>query len=76
MPLPLLELPAIAAAVLLHPSQSPPARPISCASQQSHTIADCCVHFRDGESSGERIRSAPRQEPAQESEGRANHAAL
>lgn len=76
MPLPLLELPAIAAAFLLHPSQNPPVRPISCASQQPGTIADCCVHFRDGESSVDRISGGSKQPPAEESEGRATNATL
>ncbi|WP_298672379.1 hypothetical protein [uncultured Sphingomonas sp.] len=76
MPLPLLELPVIATALLLHPSETPPSRPMQCASRHPATIADCCVHFRDGEVNVDRASRVPQQLPAQESEGRANHAAL
>ena len=76
MPLPLLELPVIATALLLHPPEKSPSRPIPCAFQHPATIADCCVHFRDGEASVDQGSKVPRQLPARESEGRANHAAL
>ena len=76
MPLPLLELPVIATALMLHPSETPPSRPMSCASQHPATIADCCVHFREDLVRVDRAGSAARQLPAQESEERASHAAL
>lgn len=76
MPLPLLELPVIATALLLHPSEKPPARPMPCASQHPATIADCCVHFREDQVRVDRASGVPQQLPAHESGGRANHAAL
>jgi hypothetical protein len=76
MSLPLLELPVIATAFLLHPSEKPPARPMPCASQHPPAVADCCVHFREDQVRVDRASTVPQQLPAQESEGRANHAAL
>lgn len=76
MPLPLLELPVVATAFLLLPSQNPPERPISRASQRSRTIADCCVHFRDRKADGERVSNERMQLSAVDDGGRANHAEL
>lgn len=53
MPMPLLELPAILAALTLQPAGAPakPAAQPSCAASQAGGIADCCVQIArwDGE---------------------------
>jgi|ThiBiot_300_biof_2_1041535.scaffolds.fasta_scaffold06063_3 hypothetical protein len=62
MSMPLLELPVIAAALLLQPAHESPSPRPPCASRHAATVADCCVHLPDWEA---RKESPPRERPAQ-----------